>query len=284
MKEYNYDPLTLEDCEVIDQFLERYRTKAEIVADSVREHVYFVPLGDKNIHFSIDKRKKKEIGFCQKIQYRGKFYIVRLELENLVGYSRNLEIGKFSLKKDKGTKIVFLDMKSKFLYEMMDIFKEDKILSPLEAYGKDMYPDQIVKRMIEQQKWGLLEKGLKEKKTLENALFLLEENQGNIDYTATFGTVLYQLLDYRMRLQERGCLETFSKLDPLILKLQDTALLKVGLREQFNTTKGYPSGSSLLESKNFWFGVQESYQYTKENKKLEKESKVLRKIIRGNSI
>lgn len=262
MKEYNYDPLTLEDCEVIDQFLERYRTKAEIVADSVREHVYFVPLGDKSIHFSIDKRKKKEIGFCQKIQYRG----------------------KFSLKKDKGTKIVFLDMKSKFLYEMMDIFKEDKILSPLEAYGKDMYPDQIVKRMIEQQKWGLLEKGLKEKKTLENALFLLEENQGNIDYTATFGTVLYQLLDYRMRLQERGCLETFSKFDPLILKLQDTALLKVGLREQFNTTKGYPSGSSLLESKNFWFGVQESYQYTKENKKLEKESKVLRKIIRGNSI
>lgn len=284
----NFDEnISDEEYEVIKKFLSFYRNQSVIVADSYRQDFDCIPFEHSNIIFKTNSDSWKSLNFCRKIDYKGVTYIIELELCR-TGYMKDdpkcLTINKFSISTNKRKHIINLDIndgkKAKILFNLISTFDERKIISPEEAYSKRLYTNKALQIFMEYHEWEKIDEGLNQKPSLKNALFIIEEVcESSVKFRADFGTILYQLISFRMNNLNDLDKKDLHQLDELILKLSKTELLKVKFYEAGGICSSYPTGSILLE-KNYTNGrMHISNQYTPFNNGLEEEQKVLSKII-----
>lgn len=287
--EYNYDEgISDEEYEVIEKFLASYRNQNVIIADEYRQDFSMVPLEEEKIIFKVNEDIWKSMDFQRKIYHKGKPYIIELGLWR-VGHMETdpkcLSVREFSI--ITNGKVHFIDLNTKnvylnkILFNIISIFDERRVISPEQAYCKQMYTNKALQEFIANHEWDKIEKGIAQKPSLANALFIIREGYESCShFTADFGTILYQLISFRTNnfndLDERD----LHELDKLILKLSKTELLKVQLHEQTGGSKSYPTSSILLESDNYSSRMHRSQQYNVSNTELEEENKVLNQCIK----
>ena len=129
-------------------------------------------------------------------------------------------------------------------------------------------------------KYQILTRIRKKHPNLSNDLFII--NQGNdtsSHFSAYFGTILYQLLSYRMSEEEMICSKSFRELDKLILQLSRTELLKVKLHEGIFNRYYTPSDGILLKDDKLCGRVHISKQFTVDNTELTSEDENLKKVL-----
>lgn len=286
---YNYDKeISNEEYAVINKFLASYRNQSIIVADSFRQDFGMVPLEDKRVIFKTNEDTWKVIEFCRKIYHKGKPYIVELVLWR-VGSKENdpkcLSIHEFRIITKEQVHFIDLNIedtiKKNILFNIISIFDERKIISPEQAYCKQMYTDKVLQEFMINHEWVRIAEGLRQAPSLANALFVIREGFiTDSRFTADFGTILYQLILFRQNHQNDFYDKDLLELDKLILNLSNTELLKVQLFEQMGGCKTWPTASILLESNNSNGRVHISEQYNVGNGELAEENKVLNKCIR----
>ncbi len=284
---YNYDSeISSDELEVINKFLFFYRNQSIIVADEYRQDFGMVPLENDRIIFKTNEDEWKSINFCKRIFHEGKSYVVELGLRRVghrEDYPKCLSIHKFRIITDGKVHSIILDTEDitrrNILFNIISIFDEKKIISPEQAYSKQMYTDKTLQRFIENHKWQNIDTGIQQMPQLADALFIIREGfETTSCYTADFGTILYQLLSFRMNNYIDG--KDLKQLDELILKLEKTQLLKVQLYEQSNNLKSFPTNSILLKSNNYNGRIHKSQQYTVDNTELLDEHKELNQYVK----
>lgn len=227
--------------------------------------------------------------FCREIYHKGKPYVVELVLWR-VGHKEDdpkyLSIHKFRI--ISNGKVHFINLNTndesqqKWLFNIISIFDEKKVISPEQAYCKRMYTNKALQEFMTNHEWGKIDEGINQMPTLANALFIIREGYESCShFTADFGTILYQLISYRQNNLDNFGKKDLLELDKLILKLRKTELLKVQLHEQTGGCKSYPTSSILLESNNYDGRMHRSQQYNVANTELSDENKVLNKCIRA---
>lgn len=284
----NFDEnVSVEEYEVIKKFLSFYRNQSVIVADSYRQDFDCIPFEHSNIIFKTNSDSWKSLNFCRKIDYKGVVYTVELKLwrtGHMEEDPKCLSIDDFSISANGVKHFINLDIndakKAKVLFNIISIFDERKIIAPEEAYSKRLYVNKALQTFMNYHEWGKIDEGLNQMPSLKNALFIIDEVcKPSIKFRADFGTILYQLISFRMNNLDDLEEKDLHKLDELILKLSKTELLKVKFYESGGICSSYPTRSILLE-KNYTNGrVHISEQYTPFNNGLEEEQKVLSKFI-----
>lgn len=291
--DYNYDEeISNEEYEVIDKFLASYRNQSVIVADESEHDFSMVPLEEKNISFGTSEDTLRSMNFCRKIYYKRKPYVVELKLCRpfCFGHKENipncLSISEFRIITNE--KVHFINInttdiyKKKWLLNIISFFDEKKVISPEQAYCKRMYTYTNLQHFINCHEWKRINEGLNQMPTLANALFIIREGyEGYDDFTADFGTILYQLISFRQNNQTRMYENDLYELDKLILKLSKTELLKVQLCEYINKSATFPASSILLKASVYESKVYRSQQYNVANTELTEEKKILNKCIRN---
>lgn len=170
--------------------------------------------------------------------------------------------------------------KNEILFNIINIFDEGKIISPEQAYCKQMYTNKALQEFMANHEWQKIAEGINQKPSVANALFIIREGyKTNSHFTADFGTILYQLISFRINNFNDFNEKDLHELDKLILKLSKTELLKVQL-EQKGGSKLLPTRPILLESNNYNSRMHRSQQYNVSNTELEEEKKVLNKCIK----
>lgn len=287
--DFNYDEKISDDeYEVIYKFLASYRNQNVIVADSFRQDFSMVPLEEEGIIFKTNEDTWKSMDFCRRIYHKGKPYVIELGLWR-VGHMENdpkcLSIHEFRI--ITNGKVHFIDLntedatKNNMLFNIISIFDERKIISPEQAYCKQMYTNKALQEFMENHEWKKIDEGIKQAPPLANALFIIREGYESCShFTADFGTILYQLISFRQNNQNNFDEKDLYELDKLILKLSKTELLKVQLHEQTGGSKSWPTSSILLESNNYNGRMHRSQQYNVANTELTEEKKILNKCIR----
>lgn len=291
-QEYKYskDPeLSSDEQEVINEFLNFYRNQSVIVADEYSQFFDIVPLKNDRITFKTSEEEWKSVHFCKRIFHKGKFYIVELLLARVLPRENDpkcLCMDLFRIITDKEVHSITLDtadiVKRKIMFNIVSIFDEKKIISPAQAYTKQMYTNTALQGFIENHEWQNIDTGIQQMPELVNALFIVREGFSSAShYTADFGTILYQLLSFRMNNLDTFDEKDLKQLDELILKLRKTQLLKVQLHECIYGEKTCSSNSILLESINYSNRIHSSQQYTVDNTELLGEQKVLDQCVKS---
>lgn len=287
---YNFDTeISRDECEIINKFLSFYRNKSVIVADKYRQDFGMVPLENDSVIFKTNEDEWKCIDFCKRIFYKGNPYVVELGLCS----DRNIEndplcIHEFKIITNEEVHYITLDTedvtKSNILFNIIGIFDEKRIISPEQAYSKQMYTNKALQGFIGNHEWQNIDTGIQQMPELANALFIVREgfeSASSSHYTADFGTILYQLISFRINNLNNFDEKDLKQLDELILKLRKTQLLKVHLHEYIGGSKSWPTRSILLESENNYDRLHISQQYTADNTELLEEQKILNKCVRN---
>lgn len=287
--EYNHNrEISSDEREVINKFLSLYRDKEIIVADSLRQDFRMVPLEEEKIIFKIDDDIWKSADFCRRIIHNGKPYVVELGLWR-VNYGENdpkcLQIHDFRIVTEGQVHIISLDInnviKREILFNILSIFDERRIISPEQAYCKQMYTNKALQKFMTNHEWQKIDEGINQNNSLANALFIIREGFNSAShYTADFGTILYQLISFRINNFNVFDEKDLHELDKLILKLSKTRLLKVQLHEQTGGSKSWPTSSILLESNNYNSRMHMSQQYTVDNNELLQENAELDNCVK----
>ena len=288
--DYNFDEeISNDEYEVINKFLASYRNQSIIVADEYRQDFSMVPLEEEKVIFKSDDDTWKSVDFCRKIYHKGKTYVVELGLWR-VGHMENdpkcLSVSEFKI--ITNGKVHFINLNTKdasknnWLFNIVSIFDEKRIISPEQAYCKKMLTNKALQEFMANHEWGKIDEGIRQMPSLANALFIIREGfESSTHFTADFGTILYQLISYRQNNLDNFSEKDLLELDTLIFKLRETELLKVQLHEQTGGCKSYPTSSILLESNNSSSRMHTSRQYTVANTELSGEKKALNKWIRA---
>lgn len=287
--EYNYDEeISDEEYKVIEKFLASYRNQKFIIADKYRQDFSMVPLEEEKIIFKVNEDTWKSINFQRKIYHNHKPYIIELGLWR-VGHMETdpkcLSVHEFKI--ITNGKVHFINLTTKnillnnILFNIISIFDEKRVISPEQAHCKQMYTNKALQEFMANHEWYKIEKGIAQNPSLENALFIIREGYESFSqFTADFGTILYQLISFRINNFNDFDKKDLYELDKLILKLSKTKLLKVQLHEQIGGTKSYPTSSILLESNNHNSRMHKSQQYNVPNTELEEEKKVLNQCVK----
>lgn len=287
--EYNYDEeISNDEYEVIEKFFASYRNQNFIVADEYRQDFSMVPLEEEKIIFKINEDIWKSMDFQRKIYHKGKPYIIELGLWR-VDHSETgpkcLSVNEFKI--ITNGKVHFIDLntrnvlKNEMLFNIISIFDERKIISPEQAFCKRMYTNKALQEFMINHDWKKIAEGINQNPSLANALFIIREGYETCShFTADFGTILYQLISFRINNFNNFNERDLHELDKLILKLSKTELLKVQLHEQTSGSKSWPTSSILLESNNYNTRMHRSQQYNVSNTELERENKVLNQCIK----
>lgn len=287
--EYNHNKeISSDEREVINKFLSLYRDKEIIVADSLRQDFRMVPLEEEKIIFKINDDIWKSADFCRRIIYKGKPYVVELGLCRVNHGETDpkcLQIHEFRVVTEGQVHFISLDIndviKRDILFNILSIFDERRIISPEQAYCKQMYTNKALQEFMTNHEWKKIAEGINQNNSLADALFIIREGFDSASrYTADFGTILYQLISFRMNNIADFDKKDLLKLDELILKLSKTKLLKVQLHESTGGVKSWTTSSILLESNNYSSRMHMSQQYTADNTELEEEEKVLNQCIK----
>ncbi len=287
--DYNFDEkLSDDEYEVINKFLASYRNQKIIVADEYRQDFNRVTLKEPEITFKKNEDIFKSFDFYREIYHQGNQYIVKLGLwhaDYMEFAPEYLEIREFGIIKDGKVHFINLDTKnatkSNWLFNIISIFNEKKIISPEQAYCKRMYTDKALQKFITNHEWRKIAEGISQMPTLANALFIIKDGyESRTNFTADFGTILYQLISYRQNNLHKFNREDLMELDKLIVMLRNTELLKVQLHEQIGGSKFWPTSSILLESNSFDSRMHSSKQYNVTNATLSNEKKVLNERIK----
>lgn len=288
--EYNYDlQLSFDERRVIDKFLALYRGKEIIVADNLRQDFSMVPLEEEKIIFKIDDDIWKSADFCRRIIHDGKSYVVELGLwrvNNGETAPKCLQIRKFRIITEGQVHFISLDMKDvikkDILFNILSIFDERRIISPEQAYCKQMYTNKALQEFMANHEWQKIDEGINQNPLLANALFIIREGYETCShFTADFGTILYQLISFRINNFNSFDKKDLYELDKLILKLSKTGLLKVQLHEQTGSSQSWPTSSILLESNNHNSRMHMSQQYTVDNTELLQENTELDNCVKS---
>lgn len=273
--------------EIIDKFFRSYKNQKIIVADTYQQGFGIIPLEDQRFVFRRDDPENKYVTFCRGIEHKGKNYVVELELESEVNNGiRCLGVDQFSIRTDEEVHTLHLnnnddDSKRNCLLNIANIFDEGKIVSPEQAYYDRMYTNKTVQSFINNHRWDKIEEGIEQQPELANALFMIEERHTScFDYVADFGTILYQLVSFRMNFSNHMSEKDILKLDELIFKLRKTELLMVKLTENYSNKKEWGTNSILLEPNVNRERVQRSLQFTSFNTKLQDRNKALVKYMK----
>ncbi len=285
----NFDKkISNDEYEVMEKFLASYRNQSVIVADEYRQDFSMVPLEEKKIIFKTNEDTYKSMYFCRKIYHRGKPYVVELGLWR-TGHRESdpkcLSIHEFKIITNGQTHFITLNTedvsKNNMLFNIISTFDERKIISPEQAYCKRMYTNKALQEFMSNHEWEKIAEGIKQEPSLANALFIIREGyESCFNFTADFGTILYQLISFRQDNQNDFAEKDLYELDKLILKLSKTELLKVQLHESKCHSRTFSPISILLESNNYSGGMHRSQQYNVVNTELTEEKKVLNKCIR----
>lgn len=285
----NYEKgISKEECEIIKKFLAYYRNQSVIVADSYKQISSIIPLENARTNFKINEDKSKKIKFRKRIFHKGKPYIIELELsrtDHMEDNPKCLGIHEFKIISNNETHIIILDTfnitSSEILFDILSIFDEKRIISPEQAYSRQMYTNKALRDFIKNHEWQKIDEGIKQMPKLDNSLFIISERFNRFigAYIADFGTILYQLISFRMNNLNNLDEKDLKGLDDLILKLRKTQLLKVQLYDSTSEFKSHTTGSILLESNNSNINMHTSHQYTKDNTELLEEQKILTKCV-----
>lgn len=285
----NYEKeISKEEYEIIKKFLAYYRNQSVIVADSYKQLSSIIPLENARTNFKINEDKSKKIKFRKRIFHKGKPYVIELELsrtDHMEDKPKCLGIHEFKIISNNETHIITLDTfnitASEILFDILSIFDEKRIISPEQAYSRRMYTNKALRDFIKNHEWQKIETGIKQMPKLDNSLFVIREGFNRFigAYVADFGTILYQLISFRMNNLNNLDEKDLKGLDDLILKLRKTQLLKVQLYDSTSEFKSHTTGSILLESNNSNINMHTSHQYTKDNTELLEEQKILTKCV-----
>jgi len=274
---------------VIDKFIESYRNQNVIIADSFRQDFEKVPLEEESIIFKTSECTRKIMDFCRRIYHNGKPYIIMLSLwraEDLEGYPKCLSIREFKIITKGKVHSINLNIqdtrRNSMLFNIISIFDERKIISPEQAYCKQMYTDKALQVLMINHEWKKINEGIKQSPSLAHALFIIKKGYENYSrFTADFGTILYQLISYRQNNQNNFDEKDLYELDKLILKLSKTDLLKVQLYEEADNWEYRTPDSILLNSLNYSRIIHISKQYNVANNELTREKRILNNCIRN---
>jgi len=287
--EYNYDlQLSFDERKVIDKFLSLYIGKKIIVADNLRQDFSMVPLEEEKIIFKIDDDIWKSVDFCRRIIHDGKSYVVELGLwriDNEKTAPKCLQIHEFKIITEGQVHFISLDIKDvikrDILFNILSVFDERRIISPEQAYCKQMYTNKALQEFMTNHEWQKIDEGINQNPLLANALFIIREGyEACSRFTADFGTILYQLISFRINNFNSFDKKDLYELDKLILKLSKTELLKVQLHEQTGGSQSWPTSSILLESNNHNSRMHMSQQYTVDNTELLQENAELDNCVK----
>lgn len=274
--------------EVIEKFLDFYRNQDVIVADTYRTDYSIVPLEDEEIIFK-KSEDWKSFDICKTIYYKGKPYVVELGIwrpDCSDDDRKCLRIREFRI--ITNGKVHFINLNTNnastniWLSNIINIFFDEKrVISPEEAYCKRMYTNKPLQNFIENHEWNNIAKGIKQDPSLANALFVINESYVSpANFTAFFGTILYQLISFRQNNIDDFDKKDLLSMDKLIYSLRETELLKVELHEKTSNSISYPTNSVLLDGYCSRGKLHLSQQFTVSNTGLSDENKVLRKCIR----
>ncbi len=246
---YNFDKeISYAEYAVIGKFLEFYRHQSVLVADRYFENYDIIPLKDRNALFKTEETSKT-VTFSKLINFKRKPYVVELSLWRNQCDDRNcLNIEDLRIITDGEVHYITLDTydttNKYILFDIIDIFDERKIISSVDAYSKLMYTNESLQYFINNHEWQNIDKGIEQKPELANALFLMQEEYANDNCNVYFGTILYQLLKFRMN--SFLAHSDLEELDNLILKLRKAQLLKVHLHERNGGRCSAQSTKSIL--------------------------------------
>ena len=285
-QEYNFNTdISENEYVVINKFLEFYRNQEVIIADEYRQDYKLVPLEETGAVFKVNDDTFKALSFCKRIFYKGKPYVVELKLSRF-GHSKDdpkcLQMRELRITTTGEVHFITLDTedarKCNMLFNIISIFNENKIISPEKAYSEQMYTDKTLQEFIRNHEWKSIYTGIKQMPELADALFIISEG---FHYTAYFGTILYQLISFRINNLNDLDEDDLRELDTLIFNLSKNRLLKVKFHETIgNGVKSYPTRSILLRYYHSNGRVHNSCQYTVDNAELLKEQRVLNKCVR----
>lgn len=287
--EFNTDKeISYDEYDVLEKFLSQYRGKDVIVADNHRMDFARVPFEKEKVTFKPNEEFWKCLDFQRRIVHEGKPYIVKLGLWRMNPQEdepKCLTISDFNIITPGKRHVLTLTtndlFKANIFYNIVDIFDENKIISPEAAYSKRMYINKKLQEFINNHEWSKIVEGVREKPTLANALFILGKPISSFSsFSAYFGTILYQLITYRKEHENELTKTDLLELDKVILELSKTELLKVRLSDSTAVSKMSPSGSILLDDYYQSSQMRISEQYNVANGELMEEKKTLNKVLR----
>lgn len=287
---YNNDAkISNNELEVINKFLDFYRNQAFIIADKYRQDFSMIPLENQKVIFKITEDTLKIINFCRRIYHKGIPYVIELSLwrtsPHIETDPKCLVIHEFNIISKATKHFISLDINnpqmSQILFNIISIFDEKKIISPEQAYSKRMYTNKVLQDFIKNHKWQNISDGIDQMPKLANALFIIDEGYESFSkYSANFGTILYQLIEFKKDNLSKLSKTDLKNLNKLILKLSNTELLKVKLLETHGICKCMPTNSILLDTNISHNRLHLSSLYNVYNTRLSKERKILNKSIR----
>ena len=273
---------------VILKFLEQFRDKDVIVADSYMTDTDVLSFDNEQVAFKSSEDYRKIVKFKRRIFFERKPYIVNLELLSLkqpTDDPRCLTIHGFDIITSDEKHSITLDTSHYFqkniLYSMVDIFDDKKIVSPESAYFKRIYTNTPLQGFINNHDWGKIIEGISQKPILANALFIMDEYDKNHEcIEADFATILYQLITYRNNHENELTNGDLLELDRVIYELSKTELLKVHLLDSINHIYSMPTRSILLDKDKYSFQTHKSEQFNIDNGEVLEEKKTLNRVLR----
>lgn len=310
-KLFNYsNDIPEDEYEIVCKLLNEYKNQTTIISDAFL-HTYSVLPFEKEGFYLKTSDDVNKVYFQRKIYCHKKPYIVSFSFDLNILQSKKREGFVFDYnivdsQKVKKFRYGFdIDKKKEIaiFHKIIETFTNKKIVSPEEAYCKCMHINKSFQNYISKHYWELIKEGIQKNPSLANELFLINEkyDSQNRLFSADFGTILYQLVSFKMNYLKSLDSKDLKQLDQLILKLSKTRLLKVQFserKEQF----AIPTDSMLLYSDTghnetidkpmFPFDCYKdldlvscqifhsSQQYNTINSKLEMEQKTLKKCIK----
>ncbi len=280
---YTYGKISDDEYDIGEKFLSFYKNQNIIVADKYSEEFGVIPIENESVFFKKDERLTKTINICRRINHNKKSYVVNIDLKQ-GEHSDDIRITNFYITNNGVVHSIDLDIsdgiQDDLLYKMTGVISKRRIISPEEAYASRMYTSKALQDFIEAHEWDKIAQGIKEMPSLANSLFIIKEATNEKEnYTVNFGTILYQLVDFRQKnlsvLEEKDLL----RLDALIQQLRKTELLKVQLHEFIYHKKNWLPNSILLGESNESRRTHISKQFTCDNTELSVEEKTLKKSI-----
>ena len=272
----------------LDKFLNLYERQDEIIADSHEQFFGVLPLKDKNAVFRTNSETDEEkMFFRRKVSIRNNIpYVVSL-------YLRRKCDPRFKLFTDDEIRIITPnrihlinscndDLRRYGLtYRLNNLFRQDNIISPEQAYCSRMTTSPWLQTVIENHDWAKINELIKINIDLARKLFIISEKTDYISSSAEFGSILYQLVDFRQKYGKTLEDNDLMELDKVIQKLNkikykdNPGLIKVGLSSGIVNTSSVDT--SLLGPENSRISVHGSYLHSIMNLRLDEEAKVLKK-------
>lgn len=280
--------MTVEEVSVIERFLDLYRKQDKIIADEYRQDSSIVPLKESSVIFKKSDDTWKSIDIERVVRHKGTPYKIELGLWRCNGkesISKILRMNKFSITTPTywhpiNLETALFHKSNDILFDIMDVFREDRIISPEEAHCKRMKTKSELQHLIANHEWVKIVDVVKLMPNLSSTLFLIEEGWQSItNYEAYFGTILYQLLTFRINNKNEMSNDDLNMLDAMIHLIKDSDLLKVKLQEKHSSVVWYPDPILIPEDESSSI-LHLSKQYTVFNGELDEEAKELKKVLK----